>query len=91
MTISVSLSPEAEAKLRQRAAAVGKDPAACASQILEQAVRRSSLEELLAPLREEFAASGTTDEQLIEQITQARDAVIICERQELPDLRRLRR
>jgi hypothetical protein len=74
MSISISLSAEAESKLRRRAAVEGKDPAACASQIVEQAVRRPSVEELLAPLREEFAASGTTDEQLIEQIIQARDA-----------------
>ena len=74
MTIVVSISPQVESKLRERASAEGKDPAAYASKILEQAIVRPSLDELLAPLRQEFAASGTTDEQLIEQITEARAA-----------------
>lgn len=74
MTLTVSLSPQAEARLRQRAAAEGKDPLVYASTILEQAVSQLSLDEILAPLREEFAASGTTDEELVQQITEARDA-----------------
>ncbi len=74
MTLTVSLSPQAEARLRQRAAAEGKDPVAYASKILEQAVNLPSLDELLAPLREEFAATGTSDEELVQQITEARDA-----------------
>jgi len=72
MTLTISLSPEAEAKLRQRAAAEGKDPVVYASRIVEQAVSRPSLDELLAPVREEFAASGTTDEELVQQITDGR-------------------
>lgn len=74
MTLLVSISPQAESRLREKAAAEGQDPAAYASKILEQAVTRASLDELLAPLRQEFAASGTSDEQLIEQITEARQA-----------------
>lgn len=74
MTLSVSLSPQAEAKLRQRAAAAGKDLTDYAAQLLEQAITRSSLDDLLAPLRAEFAASGTSDEQLVDQINAARDA-----------------
>ena len=74
MTLIVSVSPEIEAKLRRRAAAEGQDTSAYASKLLEQAVSRPSLEELLAPLRQQFAASGTTDEQLIQQITEARAA-----------------
>jgi len=74
MTLIVPLSPQVEARLRQRAAAEGKDPGVFASKLLEQAVARSSLDELLAPLREQFAASGTTDEELVQQITDARAA-----------------
>ncbi len=73
MMLSVLLSPEAEAKLRQRAAAEGKDPVTYASKILEQAVSRPSIDEILAPLREEFAASGTSDDELVRQITEDRD------------------
>lgn len=74
MTLAVPLSPQAEAKLRERAAAEGKDLTAYASKILEQAVTRPSLDELLAPLRQEFAASGTSEEELTRQIAEARDA-----------------
>jgi len=74
MTLVIPVSPEVESKLRERAAAEGKDPAAYASKIIEQAVARPSLDELLAPLRREFAASGATDDELVGQISQARDA-----------------
>ena len=74
MTLMVPLSTELEAKLRARAAAEGKDPGAYASKIIEQAISRSSIDEVLRPLREQFAASGTTDEELLEQINEARYA-----------------
>lgn len=74
MTLVVPVSPEVEARLRQQAAAEGKELGAYASKLLEQAVGRCSLGELLAPLREQFAASGTTDEELVQQITDARTA-----------------
>jgi len=74
MTLVVPISPQVEAKLRERAAAEGKGPAEYASKVLEQAVARPSLDELLAPLRQQFAASGTTDEELMRQITKAREA-----------------
>ena len=74
MSLVVPISPQVEARLRQQAAAKGKDPEAFASKLLEQAVGRSALDDLLAPLRAQFAASGTTDEELVEQITDARAA-----------------
>jgi len=51
MTISISLTPEAETKLRQRAARLGQDLSIVASDLLEEAVRRPSVDELLAPAR----------------------------------------
>jgi hypothetical protein len=74
MTLVLSVSPSVEAKLRQRAAAEGQDPTTYASKLLEQAVSRPSVDELLAPLREEFAASGTSDEELTRQVTEAQAA-----------------
>jgi hypothetical protein len=74
MTLVIPVSPDVESKLRERAAAEGKDPAAYAGKILEQAIARPSLDQILAPLRQEFAASGTTDEELVKQINEARDA-----------------
>ena len=74
MTLVVPISPEVEARLRQEAAAQGTDPGAYASKLLQQAVGRCSVDELLAPLRGQFAASGTTDAELVQQITDARAA-----------------
>ncbi len=74
MTLVIPISDTVAAKLRERAAAEGKDPTAYASDLLEDAVARLSLHDLLAPLRQQFAASGVTDEELVQQITEARDA-----------------
>lgn len=61
MTLSVPLSPEIEAKLRQRAAAAGKDATSLASEIIAEAVSRPTADELLAPARKQVAASGMSD------------------------------
>ncbi|MGD0137979.1 MAG: hypothetical protein ABSD28_03830 [Tepidisphaeraceae bacterium] len=74
MSLVIPISPQVESKIRERAAAEGKEPTAYAAKLLEQAVSRLSLDEILAPLRQEFAACGTSDEQLLQQITEARDA-----------------
>ncbi|HVQ37724.1 MAG TPA: hypothetical protein VMS31_09335 [Pyrinomonadaceae bacterium] len=64
MTINISLTPEAESKLRQRAAVLGQDLGTVASDLLEQAIARPSVDELLAPARKQVAESGMSDEQL---------------------------
>jgi hypothetical protein len=74
MTIHIPLSPETESRLRQRAAMEGSKLSAYAARLLEDAMRHPDLEELLAPLRGQFAEGGESDEQLIGHITQARDA-----------------
>jgi len=66
MVLNVSLSPKAEAKLKERAAAEGKELTAYASDLLEQAVTRPSLQELLAPSQAEFAKTGKTKDQVME-------------------------
>ena len=63
MTINISLTPEAESKLRQRAAVLGQDLVTVASDLLEQAIARPSVDELLAPARKQVAESGMSDEQ----------------------------
>jgi pantoate kinase len=62
MTINISLTPEAETKLRQRAASLGQDLSIVASDLLEEAVRRPSVDELLAPARKQVAESGMSDQ-----------------------------
>ena len=65
MTLSFSLSASAEANLRQRAAAEGKDLTTYAIQILEQAAAKPTLDEILEPVRADFAASGLSDDQIM--------------------------
>ncbi len=64
MSLSISLSPQAEANLRQRAAAEGKDPTAYASELVENAVTKPTLDEILAPYRKQISESGMSDQQL---------------------------
>jgi len=74
MTLSIQLSPQAEQRLREQAQAAGKEIGVYVTELVEQAAARPALDELLAPLRQQFAASGTTDEQLVDQITEAQAA-----------------
>ena len=66
MTISISVTPEVEAKLRERAAAQGKEVAVVASELIAAAVARPSVEELLEPYRRQVAESGMSDQELDE-------------------------
>ena len=71
MVLQIPITSDTEAKLRRQAQAAGKDVTAYVSQLVEQAAARPSLDELLEPLRRQFAQSGATDEQLIAEITEA--------------------
>ena len=83
MTVSIQLSPQTEARLRQQAQAAGKEISAYVAHLVEEAAARPALDELLAPLRRQFAMSRTTDEQLVEQITEAQ-AAYRAEKQKRP-------
>jgi hypothetical protein len=74
MTLEISINPATETRLRQMAASAGKDVSAFVAQLVEQAAAKPSLDEMLAPLRRQFAESGATDDQLIEEITAAQQA-----------------
>ena len=73
LSLKVKLSPQAKSKLVEEAARTGRDIDAYASELLEHAALAPSVESLLAPLRQEFAESGVTDDQLLEQVNEARD------------------
>jgi hypothetical protein len=84
MTITISLTPETEERLRSRAAATGLAPDALAEQLLQQALLGptvasggpgTALDEILAPFRKEVQESGMTDEQLKNFFTEMRDEV----------------
>jgi hypothetical protein len=74
MTLMITIPPEAEARLNEMARATGADLSAYVSKLVEQAAARATLDELLAPLRRQFAESGVSDEELTEQITAAQAA-----------------
>jgi hypothetical protein len=86
MSITISLPPEAEEKLRRRAVEAGVAPDALARQLLEQALNGgepvtppgrpgATLDEVLAPVREEFERSGMSEEELTQLLTTVRDEV----------------
>jgi len=65
MTLKLNLSADLETKLRQRAAAAGKDPEAFALEVLNEKLRGpETLAEILAPVHKEFRESGMSEEDL---------------------------
>lgn len=80
MTLSIPLSLETETKLRERAAAAGKDIATYALEAVKEKVDGpQTFAEILAPVHEAFAAQGLTEgsmtpvfESLREEIYQKR-------------------
>jgi hypothetical protein len=75
MTLSISITPEAEARLRERAAACGQPLDVYAARVLEQAVTAPTLDELLAPARRQVAATGMTDREFDDLVNELRDEV----------------
>lgn len=72
MELKVPISPETEAKLHEKAAAAGVDIQTFAGRTLERIACRPSVDELLAPPREEFDASGLGEDALIELLEKAK-------------------
>ena len=71
MSITISIPPELEEKLAQRAAARGLALEEYAREVLERDAATPSLRELFAPVREQVETSGTSDEELTAQIEEA--------------------
>ena len=80
MTVSIPLSAEAEAALRQRATAAGKEPGAVAAELLTRLLTRTAgltperLEEISGNTYRAFLASGMTDAALADQLERAKHA-----------------
>ncbi len=64
MTLSVAISPDVEAKLRERAQAFGRDVAQYAADLISQGVTAPTFDELLGPVRQDFAQSGMTPDEI---------------------------
>src|SRR6266852_4356731 len=69
LTLTLTLPPETGRKLRACAAASGQDVASFALRVIQeklQATPLPTLDERLAPLRQEFRESGMTEDELYE-------------------------
>ena len=75
MEITVNISDEAGRMIFARANKEGKDVAAFAARVLEREAKKPSLDELLAPVRAQFAASGLTEDELTQIVKQERRAI----------------
>jgi len=74
MRLNINISSKAEKNLKKRAAEKGKEVGDYASELVEKAVTKPTLEELLEPLRKQFESTGVSEEALVEQITAAQKA-----------------
>jgi pantoate kinase len=72
MVLQVPISPETEAKLKAKAAVAGVDVPTFAARALERVVSKPSLEEVLAPLREEFERTGMSEDELVDLLEAAK-------------------
>ncbi len=69
MTLQISLPPDLEARLREKAAAVGEDVASYAAGVLERSTKAPvPLAQLSGPIAEQFRASGMTEDQLADML-----------------------
>jgi hypothetical protein len=75
MTITIDLPSEVEAALQKKAAADGKNIQTYIFETLKNQALKSSLDEILAPIRKNFADSGMTEEELDELIEREREAM----------------
>jgi hypothetical protein len=72
MVLTIPISPEIEAKLKAKAAVAGVDVETFATRALEHAIATPSLDEVLAPIRSEYEASGMNEEELVELLEVAK-------------------
>jgi predicted transcriptional regulator len=76
MTLSITLPPETESKLRQRASATGTDVVQFIVQAIEDKLRLpASLSEILAPVHAHTRSVGLSEEELDDIIEECRDEV----------------
>lgn len=73
MTLSISLSAQTEAKLREKAASSGQPLDVYASHLLELAATKPTVDEVLAPFRKQVADSGMNDEELDQFLEDVRE------------------
>ncbi len=76
MTLTIDLKPETELKLKNKALAKGFEVADYVENLIEKDIDpRKTLDEIFAPVRQEFKEQGMTEDELDDLIYQARREV----------------
>lgn len=75
MSLTIKLPAELEARVQEAATQHGQDAAEYVIDVVERALRKPSLDDVLAPVREQFAAGGMTEEELTALVKEERRAM----------------
>lgn len=75
MSTTISIPTELEQKIAERAASKGLPLEEYVREVLRRDAEALSLDEILAPVREQFAASGMTEEELDALVEKERQAI----------------
>lgn len=76
MTVVLELKPEVEAALQKKALSSGFELSVYLERLVERDVERiKAFDDILAPIRKNFADSGMTEEELDELVERERQAV----------------
>ncbi len=76
MTLTITLKPETEAKLKNRAVELGYEIDDFVENLIEKELnKQKTLDEIFAPVRQEFKEQGMTEDELDDLIYQARREV----------------
>lgn len=82
-TLTLRISGGTSRKLARRAAEAGEDVVTFASEIVERAVGRPTLDEILAPVRADFVKSGLSEprimklgRKLVKKVRAAKRAIV---------------
>ena len=65
MNVIISIPDDVAERLERRAADVGQSVPAYASQLVTASITKPTLDEILAPVRADFAKSGMSDDELL--------------------------
>lgn len=75
MTITISLSPEQEKRLAERAAQVGQEVVPYIHHLIDRDIQAESLDAILTPVRRNFEQSGMTDEDIAALVEEVREDI----------------
>lgn len=65
LALRLRITQNAKDKLAEKAAESGRPVDAVASELLERAINQTTLDDLMAPVKADIAASGITEEELM--------------------------